>query len=261
MSLRSNGSYIGPRPTGPSRANASGIWDLRTAERLSRSDLWRSGAADQNFSSVSLLLHMEGDNNSTTFTDSSGSPKTCTANGNAVISTAQAKFGSASASFDGNGDYIAVGGSAGQLGSGNFVVEFWARPTSLSTYTVLTGTFATANSGQWQLLMNGSGSLDWFGLNAFGGIGGSLSTGSWSHVAISRSGSELSMYIGGTRTGTTTNTENYSSSGDLWIGRAPENESGRWFNGYIDDFRVTIGSDRGYTGASITVPAAAFPDF
>ena len=40
MSLRSNGSYIGPRPDGPSLSAASGIWDLRTAERQLRSAAW-----------------------------------------------------------------------------------------------------------------------------------------------------------------------------------------------------------------------------
>jgi hypothetical protein len=40
MSLRSNGSYIGPRPDGPSTTVASGIWDLRTAERQQRAGTW-----------------------------------------------------------------------------------------------------------------------------------------------------------------------------------------------------------------------------
>ena len=40
MSIRSNGSYIGPRPTGPSSSAASGIWDLRTAERQQRAVAW-----------------------------------------------------------------------------------------------------------------------------------------------------------------------------------------------------------------------------
>jgi len=40
MSLRSNGSYIGPRPDGPSTTAASGIWDLRTAERQRRAGTW-----------------------------------------------------------------------------------------------------------------------------------------------------------------------------------------------------------------------------
>lgn len=40
MTIRSNGSYIGPRPAGPSASVASGIWDLRTAERQMRASAW-----------------------------------------------------------------------------------------------------------------------------------------------------------------------------------------------------------------------------
>lgn len=43
MSLRSNGSYIGQRPTGPVGAYngaASGIWDLRTAQRQQAAGTW-----------------------------------------------------------------------------------------------------------------------------------------------------------------------------------------------------------------------------
>jgi len=34
----------------------------------------------------------------------------------------------------------------------------------------------------------------------------------------------------------------------------------QWFNGYIDDFRITNGHHRGYTGSTITLPTAAFPN-
>lgn len=43
MSLRSNGSYIGPRPTGPTDGIggvASGIWDVRTAQRQRAAAAW-----------------------------------------------------------------------------------------------------------------------------------------------------------------------------------------------------------------------------
>lgn len=53
------------------------------------------------------LLHMNGVDASTTFTDTaSGGTHTWTASGNAQIDTAQSKFGGASGLFDGNGDYI-----------------------------------------------------------------------------------------------------------------------------------------------------------
>jgi hypothetical protein len=51
---------------------------------------------DPQFGSVSLLLHGDGTNGSTTITDSSPTPKTVTAVGNAQISTAQSKFGGVS---------------------------------------------------------------------------------------------------------------------------------------------------------------------
>src|SRR3972149_9214360 len=57
-----------------------------------------------------LLLHMDGANGSTTFTDEMG--QAVTANGNAQISTAQSKFGGASGLFDGTGDYLSVPASA-----------------------------------------------------------------------------------------------------------------------------------------------------
>ena len=50
------------------------------------------------------LLHFDGTDASTTFTDESG--KTWTAHGNAQIDTAQSVFGGASGYFDGSGDYI-----------------------------------------------------------------------------------------------------------------------------------------------------------
>ena len=52
------------------------------------------------------LLHMDGADTSTTFTDESG--KTWTANGNAQIDTAQSVFGGASGLFDGTGDYLSA---------------------------------------------------------------------------------------------------------------------------------------------------------
>ena len=55
-----------------------------------------------------LLLHCEGADASTTFTDSGITTHTVTAQGDAQIDTAQKKFGSASGLFDGDGDYLTV---------------------------------------------------------------------------------------------------------------------------------------------------------
>ena len=62
--------------------------------------------ADQYISSVTLLLHCDGANTSTVFTDKSLTANVVTAYGNAAISTTQSKFGGSSAYFDGSGDYL-----------------------------------------------------------------------------------------------------------------------------------------------------------
>jgi len=81
----------------------------------------------------SLILLCNGSNGSSIFTDSSPSPKTVTAHGNAQISTAQSKSGGSSAYFDGSGDFLTVPADADlQFGSGDFTVEAWVYPTTAS---------------------------------------------------------------------------------------------------------------------------------
>jgi hypothetical protein len=68
---------------------------------------YTAALAAGNDSFTKILLHMDGANTSTTFTDSNsgGSAHTWTAAGNAQISTATYKFGGASGLFDGTGDF------------------------------------------------------------------------------------------------------------------------------------------------------------
>ena len=56
-----------------------------------------AGGGDPYFANVSLLLHCDGSDASTTFTDSSSNGHTVTASNDAQIDTAQSKFGGASA--------------------------------------------------------------------------------------------------------------------------------------------------------------------
>ncbi len=74
MSLRSNGSYIGQRPTGPVGAYngaASGIWDLRTAQRQRAAGAWPFpfGGPTQ---ITGLQLWLDASDSSTLFDATSG---------------------------------------------------------------------------------------------------------------------------------------------------------------------------------------------
>jgi hypothetical protein len=211
-------------------------------------------AGDPLFANVALLLKMDGTGN--TFVDSSATPKSITAVGNATQSTAQSKFGGKSAAFDGSGDYLTIPQIA--FGTSDFVVECWLYFNSISgDYTGIYDGRPGVNGNYPALLLNGT-SISWYTFNSFNITGPSLSPGQWYHVAVARASGSTRMYVDGTQVGSTySDSTNYAASATTFIG----NGSGGFFiNGYIDDLRITVGSARGYTGPTITVPTAAFQE-
>jgi hypothetical protein len=89
---------------------------------------------------------------------------------------------------------------------------------------------------------------------------GTISDSAWHHVAVTRSGSSLRIFIDGTQTGTTNTTLGTASIdnaiADYRVGSTTDGALN--FNGYIDDLRITKGVAR-YT-SSFTAPTAAFPN-
>jgi len=77
-----------------------------------RSEPTAAASTDPNFADVVLLLHMDGANGGTSFTDNSNSAHTVTAVGNANTNTSVKKFGTASYQGDGAGDYLSFSDSA-----------------------------------------------------------------------------------------------------------------------------------------------------
>lgn len=108
---------------------------------------------------TALLLHMEGANNSTAFTDSSNLLKTVTPSGDAKISTAQSKWGSGSGYFDGTGDFLTVNENAFDLGvistSTHMTLDLWVYPTSITGDAALIAHAAPGSGGNgvggWRL--------------------------------------------------------------------------------------------------------------
>lgn len=211
-----------------------------------------SPGTDPFFSSVSLLLHADG--TGSTFVDSSPTPKTITANG-ATQSTAQSKFGGKSAAFNGSSSLAAP---LAAFGTSDFVVEMWVYFTSIpGPYTGLFDARPGSQGTHPTLLLNGS-SIALFTNSGFVISGGTIATGQWHHIALARSSGTTRLYLNGSQTGSSyTDANNYLSSASPIIGALFD---GYGLNGYIDDLRVTVGSNRGYTGATYTVPTAAYPD-
>lgn len=227
-------------------------------------------AGDSNIGSVSLLLHADGTNGSTTFTDSSPSPKTITAAGDAQISTAQSKFGGASMLFDGTGDFLTTPATTDLLfGSGDFTAEAWVRPSSVSIAQKIVGVWSdtTGVGFSWKLGILNTGYL-YFSYSTTGGNGFAVSATSqqlsanvWHHVACARSGTTIYLFVDGVQAGSATGVSvtffATSSSKLLEIGRDGAGTT-EYFNGYIDDIRITKGVAR-YT-ANFTPPSDRHPD-
>ena len=217
---------------------------------------------DTNFGDVTLLLDGNGTNNQTSFTDLSLVQTPITTFGNAHVDTSVKKFGSGSIEFDGNGDYLRT--SDFGLTSGDFTIEAWvqlkAMPTSDSwpaafnswMEIVGVGTFNAADGWQFRI----GQTLLAFGTNAdttaVTGTHG-MSTGTWYHLAVTRSGNVYTLYVDGSSVGSATYTTQQPGSGAYgWIGA--ETGQGAYLNGYIDDLRITKGVAR-----SITTPTSALP--
>jgi hypothetical protein len=262
-----NGGLMGVRRV-PTTGAASGLWFQNEQSVAKRAGIWPEGVqTDPNFSSVSLLLHMDGSNGSTTFTDSSSNAFTVTANGDTQISTAQSKFGAASGYFDGTGDYLSVADNAAfDFGSGNFTIEFWLYLTASASNgkaIISKGTWPTNTSSF--LIYYGGGSEVGFYASSSGtswDIGNEQLVSNptkevWHHYAVTRSGNVFRGFFNGVKnfdqTYSITLEDNASA---LTIGSGASGSNA--INAYIDDLRITKGVAR-YT-ANFTPPTAAFPN-
>jgi hypothetical protein len=222
-------------------------------------------SGDPYFENVSLLLHMDGSNGGTTFTDVIGN--TITRSGNTNTSTTQKKFGTASGYFDGNGDYLSATAANCDVTSGAFTIEAWLYTTSLAANSGLffLGSLTT-NDNRIQIDYKTDGSVAFFlesvGSNTFvNAPAGSITTNTWYHIAAVRdAANECRLYLDGTSVGTpVTQSFSIGSRTTANIGTARNGGVQRYATGYIDDFRLTKGIAR-YT-SNFTAPAAAFPDF
>jgi hypothetical protein len=224
-------------------------------------------SADASWSSVVLLLGLDGSDAATTTTDESPTtPHTITFNGNAQLDTAQSKFGTASVLLDGTGDYLSAPNNADwEFGNGAFTIECWVRKNGGTTGTFLSCWGGSNATRSW--------TLNWttFGLEFFYIHGPSTTqrtaqyTGwapqanTWHHVVVDRAaGGTIRVYADGVKGGDYAETDAINSGGgDLNIGQTTS--TGIEFNGWIDEVRITKGVARYNSEAGYTVPTAAFP--
>ena len=206
-----------------------------------------TGGGDPHWANVMLLAKFDGANASTSFADSSSFARVMTGAGAAALSTARQQFGPSSLLLNGaNGNYVSASVPAM---AGDFTAECW-------------GYLTDSGSSREVFTLPGNVSVYRRGLdNRISIYAGSITPGTnsfppnvFQHVALTRSGTALRLFLNGALEATAT----YGTAlpaGVLTIG-AYSGGSEAWI-GNIDEFRLTAGVAR-YT-AAFTPPAAPFP--
>jgi hypothetical protein len=186
--------------------------------------------------------------------------------GSAQISTSVKKYGTGSLSFDGSTSYL-----QSQIGqnfifyTGNWTIECWIYISSSVNNQTPYSIADSAN--QISIKFDASNNLIFYVyvnstyiINGGTGSSSALSLNTWYHHAIVRNGTNISCYLNGVSTSSTTISSSVNINGqsiNCIIGG--ETPTGRLFNGYIDDFRITKGYAR-YT-SNFTPPTQALPNY
>lgn len=216
-----------------------------------------------------LMLHMDGANGSTVFTDSSLTPKTVTVNGNAQIATAESKFGSGGGLFDGSGDFLNIAHSADfDLALVDFTLDLYVRPATNPAPSgyggLVTGDSSLLATG-WELWIDSSRVVHF----SKGGAGTeiltspALTANAKAHVAVVRNGTGaagLTLYVNGVAVDTYTGNISLNSDGyGLAVGRIyVTNFNGHYFSGGMDELRLSKGIAR--WAADFTPPTEAYSE-
>lgn len=212
---------------------------------------------DVYYNNVELLLHLNGSTS-----DSSKNNRTAT-DVSGFTASNTSRWGSGS--YFNNGSIAHIGYSSFQaLGTGDFVLEAWIYPTGGGA--IYQPLFDTRNrssgsegnnfgvqSNNWRLFADGAP-------NAFGSGGPDITPDQWNYVVFAKSSGILRAYINGIQHGQGINSSvNHSSSQMVIGGNAYMPYGVEPFRGYIDEVRITVGSDRGFIGSTINLPSEAFP--
>jgi len=212
-----------------------------------------------------LLLHFDR-----VLPDSSGRGHHVARVGNMHLDSNQSVFGGSGANFDGTANTsMALDGSSDFFFDGDFTVEMWVKPSALTASApygnpflydprpagTQTGPFLTffistlANLGQIQV-NTGAGSF--VGATA-------LAVNVWAHVAVTRSGSTVRLFVNGVLDGSISDPTSYICGANRpAIGMNGYNPNNSLFQGWMDEIRISKGVGR-WT-ANFVPPPAPYAD-
>ncbi len=224
--------------------------------------------SDPYWESVVSLLHMDTITGTVLYSDTGN---WSTSNAGNIIAGA-ARFGDLGYSNTSNSqsNYITYTGNATDFNplDSDFTMEAWVymtqNPTGFGGWIISQDNTTHPRGLNMTVNTNGTMLMNCWTSN---GVYDNVDSGAtlvplntWCHVAATRSGTTMYLFLNGAQVGTGTKTgpqQNLSSVG-ITIGRIATGPQTTVFPGYIDEVRITKGVAR-YT-ANFTVPSGPFPD-
>jgi hypothetical protein len=204
-------------------------------------------SAGPGYSSVSLLLHMEGSNGSTTIQDSSSNSRTPTSV-TGSLTTTKSKFGASS--FSG-GSVVWTGVYATNIDS-PYTIEAWVYRSSSSNAAANIFMFGDETYGRVYIYHKPDNRLEYeqFGIGVRFSSSSAVPLDAWYHLAVVRtSGANTLIFINGVQIGSISNSAFGNNS--RFTVFAPDS------NHFIDEVRLTATDV--YT-SSFTPPTGPFPN-
>jgi len=177
--------------------------------------------------------------------------------GNAQVNTSVKKYGAGSMAFDGTLDSIqTINKNDINLGTGDFTLECWAYFNVVNAeMTLINKGWQTSGSvyASYLIWMTSAGSLQFNASSAGsswdianGKVIGAMTATTWTHIAVTRSGTTFRAFVNGVITSAFTFTSASSlaniATQTLYIGGV--SNGGSSMNGYLDDVRITKGYAR-----------------
>ena len=237
-----------------------------TMSRVSASGKEVPPTGDPYWSSVTLLTETTGTNtqNNKVFKDSSVNNYTITNTGS--VNVTQVTQGTFSPTTGGHSGYFTGASQAGlrtqnfSYATGDFTIESWIYPTQILAFTVYTIFAQDANNGldTGSFAIENSGKLTYnykTSSNNFVKIQTTelVSTNTWTHVAVSKSGTSIKLFINGVVSYSGTVPASLYQNTTTLTGIGANSQAISLFVGYLSDVRVTTTAV--YT-ANFSVPTA-----
>jgi len=176
------------------------------------------------------------------FQDNSGNAHAITANGNPQAST-NLPFGERSVYFDGSGDYLTF---PEPTLSGDFTLETWVQPTSLTGTRLLFSSSSQSNVQIPRIQTNGGVYVYINGtqLNAGSTATALANTNEWHHFALTRSGTTVYAFVDGEEIWNTTFSSSFKVGvlGAFFLSGSLYTTNPYYFGGYASNTRIVNGT-------------------